>query len=200
MSLIYSFWSKCNYVVFYLAEKKQSTKQESAIKLKCNGKPCEKCKKCYDWQYHGKKETWDWIRNFLSWKDADWDHWRNQAIGKGFVKRDSGACSDAADSGASDGSARYLSYVFLIHICLCDENPGTNRENQDDNEENQETNQENHGDNEENQENGEENQETNQENQGDNEENQGSNEENQENSEENQKANQEKIPENCPIQ
>ena len=112
-----------------LADKKDAAPPaDNSVKLNCNGHPCDKCQKCHDWQFSGNQETWDWIRNFLSWKDADWDRWANEGVGKSFGKREGAVCTHSAEGGGSDGSARYLSYMFLIHFCLCDPNPAANAE------------------------------------------------------------------------
>ncbi|CAF1456990.1 unnamed protein product [Adineta steineri] len=100
-------------------DKKKDEQNGTSKKLNCDGRACNTCGKCVDWQIGGNQETWNWIRKFNSWKDGDWDRWRNDGVCKSFIKGDGATCKDVAECGSEEGSARYHSYIFLVHVCFC---------------------------------------------------------------------------------
>ena len=38
---------------------------------------CVNCGNCRDWYFTGDRETWNWVRNYENWNDADWKRHRN---------------------------------------------------------------------------------------------------------------------------
>jgi len=78
------------------------------------------CGNCRDWYFTGDRETWNWVRNYENWNDADWKRHRNDRIYDHFKRRDGYSCID--DFGAIDDYGdRYNFRVYRAH-CFCVDN------------------------------------------------------------------------------
>ena len=77
------------------------------------------CGRCRDWYFTGDRETWNWVRNYENWEDADWKRYHDDPIYEHFKRRDGSSCHYVVGYGGffygDDG-------VYGDYHCMCENN------------------------------------------------------------------------------